>query len=314
MDSREMMEKIAELSKRFRKITPLLNTMTEEFYFAAVDLRNIRKLIRPLMAGVTHPNPDYYCGMGKQDPVTPYLYVLEYVVSGKGYIEVGGKKYEVCAGDTYIISRPVWPAKWYADRDDPYEKKWVNMAGRFLDGLMYAYGMTDPVYVVPLDTEKQIDEMHRILMEYNFKEPQQDNYRLMKLYLDIFERMNVALEKKNEKPDRVVFEQIVEYISTNLLYESLTPASVCLSFFISERTLTRLFAKNIGISPAKYIMLQRVEYSKQLLTNSKYSVEKIADMLFFSGARHFRQVFSRYCGMAPTEWRKRYRTESNKPV
>lgn len=315
MDSLTTMQKIEEFSRRFRRVDARVNSVKEDFYYASIDHRNLRKTLCPLMAGVTHSSPDYFCDLPKGDRMGPYLYVLEYVVSGKGYIETSGKKYEVRAGDTYLISRPMLSAKWYADKDDPYEKKWVNIAGRYLDALMYAYGMTETVYVVHLDTEELIDEMHRILMDYDFKNPQADNFRLMKQLLIFFERMNLAFETiQNKKPERVAFEQIAEYISANLLYESLTPGSVCMSFYISERTLSRLFEKNVGIPPAKYIMLQRVEYSKRLLTTTKLSVEKISEMLYFSGSRHYRQVFTKYCGMPPTEWRKKYtnRTENKR--
>lgn len=312
MDSLTTMQKIEEFSKRFRRVDAHVNSVKEDFYYSFFDRRSLRKKLFPTMAGVTHPAPDYFCVMQKGDPMGPFLYVLEYVVSGKGYIESNGKKYEVRAGDTYLISRPMLYTKWYSDKDDPYEKKWVNITGRFLDALMYAYGMTETVYVAHLDTEDLIDEMHRILLDYNFKEPQADNFRLMKQLLIFFERMNLALEKQKEKPERVAFEQIADYISTNLLFESLSPASICMRFYISERTLSRLFEKNVGIPPAKYIMLQRVEYSKQLLTTTKLTVDKISDSLHFSGSRHYRQVFTKYCGMPPTEWRKKIHEQDRK--
>ena len=139
------------------------------------------------------------------------------------------------------------------------DDQWKDVAGKYLEGM----GFT----VVPFGQ--------------GFKDMSPPTKELMKLVLEVLERMVTRLEKKQEKPERVAFNQIVEYISVNLRLEQLTPASLCLSFYISERTLSRMFAKNIGISPAKYIMLKRVEFSKQLLSTTKYTVEEISEMLHF---------------------------------
>ena len=312
MDGQRSMEKMEAFYKKYRRIDSVVNSLAEDYYFYSNDLRGAKKQFWPLIAGITHPSADYYCQISQKNRIAPYTVVLEYVVSGKGYIETEGKRYEVHAGDTYIINRAI-PAKWYSDRNDPYEKKWFNFTGRFADALMYTYNLNEPVYVVQMDSEDKLDEIHRILMEFDFQNPRQDNFRLMKLVMEVLERMVTRLEKKQEKPERVAFNQIVEYISVNLRLEQLTPASLSLSFYISERTLSRMFAKNIGISPAKYIMLKRVEFSKQLLSTTKYTVEEISEMLHFSGSRHFRHVFTECYGMPPTEWRRKSHTEEKDP-
>ncbi len=304
MDSTKMLNKIAEISKENRRVDSIVNSLKEDFYFATVDRRYANKLFHPILAGVTHPSPDYYCERFKTDMMLPYQYVLEYVVSGTGYLDVSGKHYEVHAGDTYLVNRAVMPARWYSDCSDPYEKKWLNFCGRFAEGLAYAYNMTEPVYIAHLNTEDQMDEIHSVLLDYNFRDSRSDDFRIMKQLLKIYERMHLALEEKG-KPDRATFHQIAEYISANLLYESLTPKRICMNFYISDRTLIRMFVNQIGISPAKYITLQRVEYAKQLLLTTNCSIEEISKMLHFSDARYFRYVFSKYCGMTPTEWRKK---------
>ena len=161
----------------------MVNSLAEDYFFYSNDLRGAKKQFWPLIAGITHPSADYYCQISRKNRIAPYTVVLEYVMSGKGYIETEGKRYEVYAGDTYIINRAI-PAKWYSDKNDPYEKKWFNFTGRFADALMYTYNLNEPVYVVRMDSEDKLDEIHRILMEFDFQNPRQDNFRLMKLVLE----------------------------------------------------------------------------------------------------------------------------------
>lgn len=303
MDRKQLQERIDKESKLERKRTSYVNSRMEDFYFSDFAPHKLNNLIAPMQAGITHPDPEYYCYPASTDKVAPRLLVLEYVVKGKGYIEYKGKTYTVKAGDSYIINR-ICGHRWYADPDDPYEKKWVNIGGRFLESLAMAYQMTGGVYVEPVSIEAQIDEMHRILLSYNFQDPRKDNLKLMHQVVDIFDKIANTGNVAREKPDRAMFEQIRNYVTANLLYEQLNPTVICNSFFISPSTLLRMFEKNVGITPAKYIVLQRIEYAKRLLSSTDYTVDRISGLLFFSSSRHFYKVFRETVGMAPTVWRK----------
>lgn len=303
MDRKQLREQIEKESKSERKRTCYVNSRMEDFYFSDFAPHKLNNLITPMQAGITHPDPEYYCYPASTDKAAPRLLVLEYVVKGKGYIEYKGKTYTVKAGDSYIINR-ICGHRWYADPDDPYEKKWVNIGGRFLESLAMAYQMTGGVYVEPVSIEAQIDEMHRILLSYNFQDPRKDNLKLMHQVVDIFDKIANTGNVAREKPDRAMFEQIRNYVTANLLYEQLNPTIICNSFFISPSTLLRMFEKNVGITPAKYIVLQRIEYAKRLLSSTDYTVDRISGLLSFSSSRHFYKVFRETVGMAPTVWRK----------
>ena len=304
MDKKQLQARIDQESRNERKRTSYVNSRMEDFYFSDFAPHKLNNLIAPMQAGITHPDPEYYCYPASTDKVAPRLLVLEYVVKGKGYIEYKGKTYTVKAGDSYIINR-ICGHRWYADPDDPYEKKWVNIGGRFLESLAMAYQMTGGVYVEPVSIEAQIDEMHRILLSYNFQDSRKDNLKLMHQVVDIFDKIANTGNVAREKPDRAMFEQIRNYVTANLLYEQLNPTVICNSFFISPSTLLRMFEKNVGITPAKYIVLQRIEYAKRLLSSTDYTVDRISGLLFFSSSRHFYKVFRETVGMAPTEWRKK---------
>lgn len=305
MDKEKLEARIEQESKRERKKNDHVNSLMEDFYFSDFAPHKLNNLIVPLLAGVTHSDPNYFCSpTAGTDRGASRVMVFEYVVKGKGYIEYGGKVYPVSAGESYIINR-ISGHRWYADSKDPYEKKWVNLGGRFLESLTMAYQMGSGVYVEPVSIEAQIDEMHRILLDYHFQDPRQDNLLLMHQLVDIFDKMNYATARSaREKPERVIFEQIRNYVTANLLYENLSPTTICDSFFISPSTLLRMFRKNVGVTPAKYIVQQRIEYAKQLLLSTDYTVDRISTALFFSSSRHFYKVFHETVGVAPTTWKR----------
>lgn len=303
MDERQRAEKIERISKQIRRKAPHANSLKEDFYFCDRALHKLNAPIAPMQAGITHPDPNYFCCPGRDDPFAARMLVLEYVVKGRGYIEYRGKTYPVEAGDSYVLNR-IKGHRWYADPNDPYEKKWVNIGGRFTEALTMTYQMTEGVYVEHVSIEAQLDEMHRILLDYSMREPQADNLKLMHQLVDAMDKLDRGRRIKREKPERVMFDQILAYVSANLLFEQLSPSAICDSFFISPSTLLRMFRKELGVTPARYIVLQRIEYAKQLLLSTDYSMDRIASMLLFSGERHFYKVFREAVGVAPTVWRR----------
>ena len=94
------------------------NLMKEEFISFVGDRNHPIFVDR---VGITHPDPEYMVYRK-----TNNVLVIEYVISGKGYLEIDGKLSEVNAGDIYII-RPEVSCKYWADKNQPFKKIWVNL-------------------------------------------------------------------------------------------------------------------------------------------------------------------------------------------
>ena len=62
----------------------------------------------------------------------------------------------------------------------------------------------------------------------------------------------------------------------------------------SERNLARLFAQHAECSPLDYVQRMRVGLARELLTQSDYSVDRVAEMAGFSSAHQLRRVWRRW--------------------
>lgn len=67
------------------------------------------------------------------------------------------------------------------------------------------------------------------------------------------------------------------------------------SFFNKLKALT-------GYAPADYIRMIRLQHAVQLLKQDKYTIAEIADMVGFSDAKYFREVFKRYYNVSPSKF------------
>ncbi len=75
---------------------------------------------------------------------------------------------------------------------------------------------------------------------------------------------------------------------------------------ISSVHLRRLFMKQFGMPPIKYISHQKIERAKELLKYDSSSITDISEMLGFSGIYYFCKCFKRETGLTPGEYRKLY--------
>lgn len=80
---------------------------------------------------------------------------------------------------------------------------------------------------------------------------------------------------------------------------------------ISEVHFRKLFKASEGVTPAKYIVLSRLERAKMLVRGELLSLEEIAIQCGFSSLPYFCKVFSEKTGMTPSEYRRAQKSNKN---
>lgn len=76
----------------------------------------------------------------------------------------------------------------------------------------------------------------------------------------------------------------------------------------SERHLSRLFARELGMTPARYVERIRIEAARSLLEASDAPLEDIARRCGLGSAETLRRAFTRSVGVTPHAYRRRFVT------
>ncbi|AEW98022.1 MULTISPECIES: GlxA family transcriptional regulator [Streptomycetaceae] len=77
---------------------------------------------------------------------------------------------------------------------------------------------------------------------------------------------------------------------------------------LSPRHLQRRFTAELGIPPATYVERVRVEAAKRALADSDHPMDTIARRYGFGTAETLRRAFHRHVGVAPSDYRERFRS------
>jgi transcriptional regulator GlxA family with amidase domain len=76
---------------------------------------------------------------------------------------------------------------------------------------------------------------------------------------------------------------------------------------LSTRQLTRLFQSELGMTPARYVELVRIDFARNALESGR-SVTETAGMAGFVSIETLRRVFVNHLGISPKAYRDRFRT------
>jgi len=83
---------------------------------------------------------------------------------------------------------------------------------------------------------------------------------------------------------------------------------------VSPRNLSRLFHAELGMSPAAYVELTRIDIARRLLEDSTAPIKAIAYAAGFGSTATLRRAFLRRIDVAPLEYRLRFQTTRSDAV
>jgi DNA-binding GntR family transcriptional regulator/AraC-like DNA-binding protein len=73
---------------------------------------------------------------------------------------------------------------------------------------------------------------------------------------------------------------------------------------LSTAHFSQMFRKSTGQSPHQFVLLQRIERAKEMLSAAEGRILDIAIACGFKTQQHFARVFRQFCGASPTEYRR----------
>ena len=251
--------------------------------------------IRLTRFGITYPNENYYIKRASSP-----CFIIEYIVSGEGYIEINGEKHKLEAGDAYIIHQGDF-CEYYSDKKNPYKKYWINLQCMFFfTEMLKAYDINDRV-IKGIDLSKHFEEIFKL---EQLSDRNDELYiPLSKIVFNIL--MDIALHKKLDT--KKLDHDIAYHVKTELdksVTSHITIEEIAKNMYHSKNEIIRQFKKHYKITPYNYLIEQRILRAKNILVNTDKNLSEIASYLCFSSEYHFSNCFKKKVGISPREYRK----------
>ena len=243
--------------------------------------------------GITNPDPNY-CVKRRRS----HNNVLEYVRSGKGYIEINDEKFLVNAGDAYLLY-PETKQKYYSDKNIPFKKYWVNFVGSDIDRIL------DVLNIKGIHHFPKCNLMSYFIQLYSLEESYMNSLDFSYYAYSTIISMLVEMKKSviANKKGVDTADKIKEIID-NHISENIKVLDICDELKMCKSSIINIFKNKYHITPNQYKNNKKMDVAKNMLINENISIKQISISLGFIDQYHFSNSFKKHFRMYPSEYRK----------
>ena len=117
-------------------------------------------------------------------------------------------------------------------------------------------------------------------------------------------RKNISI-KHDKKVNRQI-DYIKSFIDTNY-NDDIKLEDLSQMAYMNKFHLISEFKQSYRITPIEYLILKRVEVSKDLLISTNHTMEEISALVGFNSQSYFNQVFKKKVGQTPSQFRRKHR-------
>lgn len=118
---------------------------------------------------------------------------------------------------------------------------------------------------------------------------------------------NILMHQRvDHEPIRAIQDWILAHLEEELTVEILAE-----KVLMSPRNFARVFLRETGITPAKYIEKVRLETARRRLEETRLTIDEISDECGVGNADGLRRLFLRHMKITPSDYRKSFATALN---
>lgn len=265
----------------------------EEFHFFLFDKNSPMPVIIENI-GITTPNPKYRISRGKDSD----YFVFEYVISGKGYLEINGEKFTLEKGDVYCVE-PGYNHTYYSDPANPLEKIWINFFSDIFVQVFKAYGISGKFVFKNCNCLQHFYELKRLASTSNYSD--EICYKVSSI---LFQILCILAESVQEKPHISQTGRDIKKYLDNALFSNITIKQIAERLHLSTTQINREFYKYYRQNPYTYLLNNKINMAKRLLVSSDLNINEISDKLGFNDPHYFSRIFKKKVGISPTDYKK----------
>jgi len=234
-----------------------------------------------------------------QGPVVYRHYSLTFILSGKGTYTADGKTHRLSAGQAFSIF-PDTSFLCRADEHDPWRYVFIVFHGSDAPALLESAGITrkSPFF--------SFSNSNTLMHDFDaMREAGKDRSTMGYGLLGIFYCMMGRLIRAHGHERAFVTssaQRAAEYMAANFPY-GITVSDAAAFVGLERSWFYRLFTRECGCSPSRYLTVCRLKEACSMLENTAYTVTEIAISVGFYDAAHFTRVFEQEYGIPPSRWR-----------
>ncbi len=250
---------------------------------------------------------NYDCDPGySYGPIIRSRGIIHYVISGRGILKLGNKKYHVHENQIFFIPSGV-SAYYEADMNDPWRYKWIHIGGTEFIALLKEIGLDENNPVLSVSPHKCEPGIFCCLMDELFQNYDREYYCVGKLY----EIMDYLRKEYGRSSESSTESLQLQYVRTVIKYiqlkfsEQITMENIAGICGLNRSYLSRLFHDATGYTIKGYLQLYRMQIAQKMLRDSDYPISYVGNAVGYSDIFTFSKAFKKHTGCTPSDYRSK---------
>ncbi len=246
--------------------------------------------------------PDHY--MARSQPTD---HLLIWVLGGRGHAKVGRQSVQAQPGDLLVFPKGL-PHAYGSSQTDPWDIVWVHFeghnAGQFIRFFAQQGNLRLPL---GLDTTLR-DRFEELVLYHSGASADRQRlcdcllWGLLGLIVHRLELQGQVIDERLPTLGRRLQKYVQAHLASPLHMDDLARVAG-----VSQRQATRLFHQLFRTSPMQYVLQQRVARAAMLLSETDWSIKKIALEVGCGDPYYFSRLFRQHMHLSPSQWRDRSR-------
>lgn len=222
---------------------------------------------------------------------------IQFTISGSGTVTLFHQEFPQKPGSVFIY----YPGEEHCQmaNSDLWKIRWLTIDGPLAMAILTAYNYPRH-QEFPLEfTNRKLDEIEQVITKSS-------SYGFRKTSALILELLSYSGEEQPISHDDSTHELIqaaIRHMRDNLSNYALNVNSIADYLGIHRTTFSRLFYRQLHISPHSYIASMRLEQAKALLVGTRLSIARIAKSCGYRDSTTFCRLFRHKLHTTPLQYR-----------
>ncbi|MBO5670354.1 MAG: AraC family transcriptional regulator [Clostridia bacterium] len=230
-------------------------------------------------------------------------YQLLYVAGGTAQFCIDGVWQRVNEGGA-VLYYPYEEQEYSYHLEDNPDIYWVHFTGTQAAEMVERFGFRRGAVCAAGVDSRYPELFEGIIRELQLKRPLMEELSTI-LVQELLVRMaRCNHESHTDRPRSAMIEKAVREMERRFA-EPLTVAALADQFHVEVCWFSRLFRRQMGTSPQRYLMDIRMTKARELLSTTDCTISEAARLSGYDNPLYFSRLFSKLYGCPPRDYRRR---------
>ncbi len=225
-------------------------------------------------------------------------YILTLINEGCAKFDINGKQ-TVLSENYFYVMHSRSEMSYIANEDMPWSISWLVMEGKQIEDILNMIGITRETPFLYIRNSRKIKSILNEIFEKTNRIDTTSKMECISLLYSLFAALSEEKSIVNNNP---YIDRALKYIHEHYC-EDISIQELASELGLNSNYFSKLFKKNMGMSPTVYINELKMERAKFLIKHTDMKINEICEAIGYADQFYFSRIFKKKEKISPLNYR-----------